>query len=106
MHVPDFRLLMLPALRALAAGVETPLSAIRERVAAADGLSAEEVRELLPSGRQSRFGSRVNWAVIYMERAGLIARIRRGVYRLTADGKRLLSQAPLRIDLDLLGAYP
>ncbi len=106
MPVPDFQSLMLPALRAFAAGVETPLSAIRERVAAAEGLSAEEVRELLPSGRQSRFGNRVNWAVIYMERAGLLARVRRGVYRLTTDGEHLLSQAPSRIDLDVLGAYP
>ena len=60
MPVPDFQLPMLPALRAFAAGAETPLSAIRERVAAAEGLSAEDVRELLPSGRQSRFGNRVN----------------------------------------------
>ena len=41
-----------------------------------------------------------------MERAGLLARVRRGVYRLTADGEHLLSQAPSRIDLDVLGAYP
>jgi len=97
---------MLPALRAFAAGEETPLSTIRERVAAAERLSAEAVRELLPSGRQSRFGNRVNWAVIYMERAGLLARVRRGVYRLTADGEHLLSQALSRIDLDVLGTYP
>ncbi len=106
MPVPDFQLLMLPAFRAFAVGVETPLSVIREQVAAVEGLSAEEVRELLPSGRQSRFGNRVNWAVIYMECAGLLARVRRGVYRLTTDGEYLLSQAPSRIDLDVLGAYP
>ena len=97
---------MLPALRAFAAGEETPLSTIRERVATAERLSAEAVRELLPSGRQSRFGNRVNWAVIYMERAGLLTRVRRGVYRVTADGEHLLSQAPSRIDLDVLGTYP
>ena len=60
MPVPDFQSLMPPALRAFAAGAETPLTAIREWVAAAEGLSVEEVRELLPSGRQSRFGNRVN----------------------------------------------
>ena len=106
MPVPDFQSLMLPALKAFASGAETPLSEVRERVAAAEGLSAQDVRELLPSGRQPVFGNRVSWAVIYMERAGLVERVRRGVYRLTKDGKRLLARAPSRIDMDLLGGYP
>ena len=106
MPVPDFQSLMLPALRAFAAGEETPLSSIRERVAAAEGLTEEEVREVPPGGQRPTFGNRVSWAVIYMERAGLLARVRRGIYRLTADGERLLSEAPSHIDLDVLANYP
>ena len=71
MPVPDFHSLMLPALQAFATGAESPLSEVRERIAAAEGLSAEDVREMLPSGRQPVFGNCVSWAVIYMERAGL-----------------------------------
>lgn len=106
MPVPDFQSLMLPALKAFAGGGESPLSKIRERIAVAEGLSAEDVREVVPSGRQAVFVNRVSWAVIYMERAGLLERVRRGVYRLTEDGKRLLSREPSRIDMNLLGEYP
>ena len=106
MPVPDFQSLMLPALKAFAGGGEPTLTKVRERVAAAEGLSAQDVREMLPSGRQSVFVNRVSWAVIYMERAGLLERVRRGVYRLTQEGERLLSRKPSRIDLNLLGEYP
>ncbi len=106
MPVPDFQSLMLPALKAFAGDGEPPLSEVRERIAAAAGLSAEDVRERLPSGRQAVFVNRVSWAVIYMERAGLLERVRRGVYRLTEEGERLLSRAPPHIDMDLLGEYP
>ena len=65
MPVPDFQSLMLPALKTFASGGEPPLSEVRERVAAAAGLSAEDVEEMLPSGRQAVFTNRVSWAVIY-----------------------------------------
>ncbi len=106
MPVPDFQSLMLPALKVFDGGGETSLSEVRERIAAAEGLSAEDVREMLPSGRQSVFVMRVGWAVRYMERARLLERARRGVYRLTDEGKHLLSRAPSRIDLNLLRKYP
>ena len=106
MSIPDFQSLMLPALKAFAGGGEPPLSEVRERIAAAEGLSAEDVREMLPSGRQAVFVNRVSWAVIYMERAGLLERVRRGVYRLTQERERLLSRTPSRIDMNLLGEYP
>ena len=55
---------------------------------------------MLPSGRQPVFANRVSWAVIYMERAGLVERVRRAVYRVTAEGERLLQRRPSRIDLN------
>ena len=106
MPVPDFQSLILPALKAFADGGEPSLSQVRERIAAAEGLSAEDVREMLPNGRQTVFVNRVSWAVIYMERAGLLERVRRGLYRLTQEGEGLLSRKPSRIDINLLGEYP
>ncbi|MDE0153174.1 MAG: hypothetical protein OXN23_04810 [Gammaproteobacteria bacterium] len=102
MPIPDFQSLMLPTLKAFNASEEMPLSEVRKQIKDAEGLSAEDIREMLSSGRQTKFANRVNWAVIYMERAHLLARVRRGVYRLTQEGKRLLVQAPLRIDINLL----
>lgn len=102
MPIPDFQSLMLPTLKAFNANEEMPLSEVRKQVKDTEGLSAEDVREMVPSGRQTKFANRVNWAVIYMERARLLARVRRGVYRLTQEGKSLLVQTPPRIDINLL----
>ena len=106
MAVPDYQSLMLPALTALADGSATPIAEVRSRVAASEGLSPLDLREMLPSGRQSVFVNRVSWAVIYMERAGLLERTKRGVYRLMPEGEQLLSRTPTRIDLNLLEEYP
>ena len=106
MAVPNFQSLMLPVLQALADGAATPISRVRARVAATENLTEDDLRELLPSGRQAVFVNRVSWAVIYMERASLVERVRRGVYRLAPEGERLLKQNPERIDLQVLSRYP
>ena len=97
---------MLPALKALSSGAETPLSEVRGRVAVAEQLTPEDLQGLLPNSPQSVFTNRISWAVIYMERAGLVNRIRKGIYQLTAEGKQVLDQAPPRIDIELLRGYP
>ena len=105
MPVPDYQSLMLPVLKALADGAETPISEVRKRVAVTERLTPDDLREMLANG-QSMFTNRVSWAVIYMERAGLVERVRRAIYRLTEEGKKLLAQAPARVDLDVLRTYP
>ena len=90
---------MLPTLTALSGGVDTSVAEVRQRVAAAEGLTPEEVQELLPSGRQPVFTNRVSWAIIHMERSGLVEKVQRGIYRLAADGEQLLAQSPTRIDV-------
>ena len=105
MPVPDYQSLMLPALHALADGEETRIADVRKRVAAAQQLTPEDLREMLPSGKQPAFTNRVSWAVIYMARAGLVERVRRAVYRLTEEGERLLAQRPDRIDNSILRRY-
>ena len=99
MPVPDFQSLMLPALKALVGGKEVSISQVRESVAAAEGITIDDMREMLPSGRQSVFVNRVSWAVIHMERAGLFERVRRGIYRITEEGEQLLAQPPSRLDM-------
>ena len=97
---------MLPTLKALADGAETPLSDVRARVAAAEELTPEDLGELLPSGHQTVFANRVSWALTGMGIAGLVEKVRPGCWRLTEEGERLLAQAPSRIDRELLLGYP
>ena len=40
-----------------------------------------------------------------MERAGLLERVRRGVYTVTTEGGQLLSRAPARVDIRVLRKY-
>ena len=51
MPVPDFQSQMLPALKAFVGGREPSLPEVRERITAAEGLSAQYVQEILLSGR-------------------------------------------------------
>ena len=60
MPVPDFQSLMVPALKAFSTGAELPLSEVRERTAAAEGLTAEDLRVMLPSGRRSVLANRAD----------------------------------------------
>ena len=52
------------------------------------------------------FVNRVSWALLDMERAGLVERVRRAVYRITPEGRRLLSRNVVRIDRKLLREFP
>ena len=106
MTVPDFQSLMLPTLQALADGSDVSVTALRARVATAEGLTEDDTREMLPSGRQTMFSNRVAWALSHMLRAGLVERATRAVYRLTPDGKSLLSQGPARVDIRSLREIP
>ncbi len=106
MPVPDFQSLMLPVLRALADGKDTSVRKVRERVANAEALTDEDLRKMLPSGRQRVFTNRVAWALNHLLRAALVERVRRGVYRVAVDGKRLLAEPPSRLDIRYLRRLP
>ena len=61
---------------------------------------------MLPSGRQTVLANRVGWALLGMERAGLVERVRRAVYRMTDEGGRLLARGVDRVDDEVLATYP
>ncbi|MDY7225009.1 restriction endonuclease [Hyalangium rubrum] len=105
MPVPDYQSLMLPFLRQLGDGQEYLLKDMRERVAADVGLTDKDRAELLPSGNQSIFDNRLGWAKTYMERAGLLRTVKRGVYQITERGQKLLAQKPSRISNATLAGY-
>lgn len=105
MAVPDFQSLMLPVLMATADG-EISASALRDRVAASLSLSAEDLHQMLPSGKQTTFTNRTAWANVFLQRAGLIERAGRGVYRATRLGTQILTERPSKIDMTFLERFP
>ncbi|HEX6102844.1 MAG TPA: winged helix-turn-helix domain-containing protein, partial [Alphaproteobacteria bacterium] len=96
---------MLPVLQAAAPGAISAVD-LRNRVAALTGLTEADLAELLPSGRQTTFANRTAWANIFLQRAGLIERVQRGVYRASPEGLKLLQQNPGRIDMRFLERFP
>ena len=102
MPVPDYQTLMLPLLRLSGDGVERPFREAVERLADEFALTDEERAELLPSGTANVFGSRVGWARTYLKQAGLLEAPKRGIFRITSNGKALLARSPTKVDNNLL----
>ncbi|MEY2879622.1 MAG: hypothetical protein RLZZ15_2002 [Verrucomicrobiota bacterium] len=106
MPIPDYQTLMLPVLRAHGSGAIQPRNDVVDLLAREFRLTDEELRELLPSGRQTKFRNRVGWARTYLSKAGLLVLEKRGLYRITVEGKKVLSEMPERIDGHFLNRFP
>ena len=106
MAIPDFQTLLLPVLREFTDGQERSAPQVRELMARHFGVSPNELSELLPSGRQTRFANRVAWALAYLRQAKIVESPRRGAYRITGRGREVLSQGLERIDLKYLMQFP
>ena len=104
MTIPDYQSLVLPVLVASSKG-EVPIRAVVEQLADQLGLSPEERRELLPSGKQTVFSNRVHWAKTYLAQAGLIENTRRGHFALTPRGEQTLASHPAHIDNAFLSQF-
>jgi restriction system protein len=98
---------MRPLLVVLAAGQDTTVQDIRDMLAHQFGLTDEELDERLPSGRDSTYRNRVGWALTHLKGAAVVESPRRGVYRITDRGRRLLADTPEteRVDLRTLSAF-
>lgn len=102
--VPDYQSLMLPVLRAAAAG-EQRIGAVVQRLGEELGLSEAARAALLASGRQTIFANRVHWAKTYLAKAGLVEATKRGHFRLTQRGVDVLAASPERIDNRFLSRF-
>jgi restriction system protein len=105
MTVPVFQDLMLPVLRASRDG-EVRIGAVVETLEKELNLSDSDRMELLPSGQQTRFSNRVNWAKSYLAKAGLVKLTGRGLFAITAEGQNVLANPPKRIDIKFLEQFP
>ena len=106
MAIPDYQTLMRPVLAQHTGGGVRSRRAVQDGVAAEFELGSDELEELLPSGRQSRFHNRVNWAVVYLVRAGLLRSPRRGTTEISPRGEEMLQAHPDRIDNPILDQFP
>jgi restriction system protein len=106
MSIPDYQAVMLPLLKILADEQEHSFRDSIENLAQFFKLSAEERKELLPSGQQKVFDNRIGWARTYLKKAGLMESTRRGFFKITKLGLDALKQNPPEINVKFLEQYP
>ncbi|MCC6569684.1 MAG: restriction endonuclease [Anaerolineales bacterium] len=106
MAVPDFQSIMLPLLKIAEDGQEHSGQEFLERLAEFFNLSDDELNEVLPSGKQTRFYNRVGWARTYLIKSKLLEMPRRSFYKITERGKEVLKSNPDRIDTNYLKRFP
>ena len=105
MAIPDFQSLMLPVLKESAAG-EVRISDVVAVLGTKLGLTEAELSELLPSGKQTTFANRVNWAKSYLGKAGLIRLTKRAHFEISDRGRTVLAKPPPAINIKFLESFP
>lgn len=91
MAIPDFQSAMLPALKAVSTKDVLASKEIISSVISHFKLNQNEIEALLPSKTQRIIDNRVNWALSYMYKAGLVSKPARGKYTITETGKKVLN---------------
>lgn len=97
---------MLPYLELIRDGNEHSLTEMMAYLAAKFSLTDEELNEMIPSKKQTRFYNRVTWAGSHMRQAKLVENVGRGLFRITARGQEVLSRNLDRIDRSVLVQFP
>jgi len=103
--IPDYQSLMLPVLTLAQDRNEHRVSDVIQRLGKELRLSEDQLTELLPSGRQTIFSSRVHWAKTYLSQAGLLVITRRSHFRITDRGLKVLEESPKKIDVKYLKRF-
>lgn len=96
---------MRPLIEAHADGKEHLNRDLVRQLADQFGLSEEERREMLPSGRAKLFDNRVGWAKSHVMQAGLLESPRRAVSTITERGRQVLADHVERVDLRVLNEF-
>lgn len=103
MPIPTFDLMLRPL---LALACQGPLTRRAAEPAMADhfGVSPEDRTLRIPSGGSTVVGNRAGWAMTFLTKAGLIAKVAPRTYRATSAGQTFLDEHPERITLKDLEA--
>ena len=106
MAVPAYQSILRPLLAALRDGQSHNIKDISQELSVHFGLTDEDVKVLLPSGRQTTYANRVGWAKTYLAKAQAVTSLGRGVLQITSRGHELLTRFPGRIAQSDLMIYP
>ena len=107
MAIPDYQTIMYPLLQSFSDRRVHRIRDIEYKLAKEFNLSDEEIKELLPSGRQQVFKNRVNWANTYLKKAGLLNSKKKGTAFITSRGLEVLNNKEVSsINTKFLRQFP
>lgn len=106
MSVPGFQKFLMPLLQLTNDGQEHRLSDAVDRLADDLTMTAEDRRETVPSGRQTKLHNRISWASTYLKKAGLLESTGRGRFRITDAGRAVIREGRQDIDMAFLDRFP
>lgn len=106
MAVPEYNAIKAPALQFFSDGQAHKITEVYTELAKHFALTDADLGEMLPSGTQSRWHNRANWACYDLHRAGLLDRPKRGLYVITELGKKIAQQKPQYIGREFLMQFP
>lgn len=106
MAVPKYFEFFPYVLESLLVGEAVTAREIRDIIASKMHVSTEDRALVLPSGKQSEYNNRLNWAITYLKKANLVASPTRAVYQITQEGKSAYAQRNGDITLDYLKTIP
>lgn len=106
MPIPDFQSIMLPLLKLTADQKEYRRQDVVGPLAAELNVTPDEQAQRIPSGLQEVFVNRIHWARFHLVKSGLLESPKRGVFRITDRGLKVLASPPPRITLAYLEQFP
>lgn len=104
MPIPDYETLMLPVLKLFNDGANNVAECLPQ-LKSQFSITDEEAEELIPSGRVTLLSNRAHWARTYLSKAGLLESPKRNHHRITERGRKVLQDAPDRIDNSFLKTF-
>ncbi len=106
MAIPDYQTVMLPLLKLVRDEKEYSLRELIDDLANEFKLSQEEKEKLLASGRKAIFYDRVGWAKTYLGQAKLLEFTRRGFFKISERGVKLINENPQTVNDKTLLQFP
>jgi restriction system protein len=91
MKLPKYDEIQLPALKLLSDGNEWKAKDMEVPLGKIFHLTDEQISLMYDSGNGPVFVDRINWALSYLNMAGLVQKPRRGVYKINDEGIKILS---------------
>lgn len=105
MSIPPVTHFRVPLLQLLGDGAERPLAEAAHALADVFKLTDEERSAVLPSGYPV-VRHRTGWAGFHLRKAGLVDDSKRGILRITEEGKKLLATKTTSLSESVLMQFP